>query len=86
MQKQKTMFLQVHDLNDGVRMLINSEDISRVEERNAGCFIYLKTVASDFDKTIHQVGVAVSEDYGSIWKQLDNFNLVTWGAYEKRQE
>lgn len=80
------MFLQVHDLNDGMRMLVNSEDISRIEERHAGCFIYFKTVASDFDKTIHQVGISVSEDYDSIWKQFDNYNLVSWEGYTKRQE
>ena len=79
------MFLQVHDRNDGVRILINSEDISRIEERHAGCFIYLKTVASDFDKTIHQVGIAISEDYDSIWRQFDNFNLVSWSAYSKQK-
>ncbi len=57
------MFIEVHDLNDGQKILINTDDISRIEERHAGCIIYFRTVADDFDGTKHQVSKPVQEDF-----------------------
>lgn len=80
------MFLQLHDMNDGNRMLVNHDDVAYIEERSAGCMVRLKTIASDFDQTIHQVSLYVSEDYDAIWKQLDSFSKVSWAGYTKREE
>ena len=65
------MFFEVHDLNDGLRVLVNTDDVSRIEERNAGCVIYFKTTADDFDKTRHQVSLPVAEDYSTIKKTIE---------------
>ena len=57
------MFIKVKDLNDGSGVLVNTDDISRIEERPAGCIIYFKSIADDFDGTKHQVSLAVEEDF-----------------------
>lgn len=65
------MFFEVHDLNDGLKVLVNTDDVSRIEERPAGCTIYFKTTADDFDKTRHQVSLAVAEDYSHLKKIVE---------------
>ena len=65
------MFFEVHDLNDGLRSMINTDDVSRIEERAVGCVIYFKTTADDFDKTRHQVSLAVAEDYSHLKKTIE---------------
>lgn len=57
------MFIKAHDLNDGAKLLLNTDDISRVEECKAGCKVYFRSVADDFDRTRHQVMVPVEEDF-----------------------
>jgi hypothetical protein len=55
-------FIVTHDINDGNIVLLNEEDISRIEQRHVGSVVYMSEVADDFDKTKHLVCVQVQED------------------------
>ncbi len=63
-------FIEGHNLNDGKKVLINTSDISTIEELNVGCAVHLKTVADDFDGTKHQVKVYLSENYDDVTRRL----------------
>ena len=67
------MFINVHDINDGLRVMVNADDISRIEERSAGCIIYYKTSADDFDGSRHQTMTAVQETYDFFRGKLNIF-------------
>lgn len=66
------MMVELHDANDGLRVMVNLDDISRIEESSDGSMVYLKTVADDFDGKKHPVMIVVSETYDQIralmWK------------------
>lgn len=70
-----TTFIKVHDLNDGMTMLLNLDDISRVEGRNVGSVVYLRQTADDFDRTRHQVSVYVQEDIQYFTLNLDTVRI-----------
>ena len=55
-------FIKCHDIGEGLVVLLNPDDISRIEEKFYGCTVYLREVADDFDKTRHQVAIQVEED------------------------
>lgn len=55
-------FIKCHDINEGKIVILNPDDISRIEERFHCCLVYLREVADDFDKTKHQVVIQVEED------------------------
>lgn len=74
--KTKKMFIEVHDRDTGLGMCLNTEDISRIEDRRDGCVVYAKTVADDYDKTKHQVAVAVQESFDSVVYRLSNGGLM----------
>jgi hypothetical protein len=60
-------------MNDGLRVMVNTDDISRIEERSAGCIIYYKTSADDFDGSRHQTMTAVQETYDFFRGKLNIF-------------
>lgn len=64
MRKETEMrrFIKCHDIGEGLVIILNPDDISRIEEKFHGCSVYLREVADDFDKTRHQVAIQVEED------------------------
>ena len=69
------MFIEVHDLNDKSSILLNVDDISRIEERRAGSIVYMRGVADDFDGTKHQISVLVAENYSDVKMRLTKIIL-----------
>ena len=67
-------FIQMHDQADNARVLVNVEEIARIESRATGCAVYMRMVSEDYDKTHRQVVMYVSEDFEYFCKQLDS----TW--------
>lgn len=63
-------FIRVTDMADGARVLVNIDDISRIESRNAGCAIYFRRTADDVDGTNRQVVMYTSEDFDYVESQI----------------
>ena len=61
------MFIETYDRYTKRRVILNTDDVSRIEEQASGyCTIYFKTVADDFDGTKHQIKVDVLDKYEDI--------------------
>ena len=65
------MFIEVKNFGKGFKSLINTDDISIVEETEDGCVICLREVADDFDKTKRQVRYEICENYAAIKDRLN---------------
>lgn len=72
-------FIVTHDINDGNIVLLNEDNISRIEQRNFGCVVYMSEVADDFDRTKHQISVQVQEDIEYFMESVN----VNWNGEEK---
>lgn len=68
-------FIKAHDLSDGMVVLFNLDDISRVEGRNVGSAVYLRQTADDFDRSRHQVVVYVQEDVDYFSMNLNTVRI-----------
>lgn len=67
-------FIQVHDQADGTRALVNIEEVAKIEERAAGCAVYMRFFGDDYDRTKRQVVMYVNESFDYFSKQIDS----TW--------
>ena len=69
------MFIEICDFYTSKRIILNTDDISRIEERNdangkAYCAIYFRTVTDDFDGTKRQSLVYALNSYEDIQNKI----------------